>query len=227
MKIKIIGTSHIAKQSVEEIKKAVAEFKPEIIAVELDLERAAALMDEKKRKIPWRELRHIGVKGYAFAKIGQYVQQKLGKSVGVAPGSEMKAALELARKLSLKVELIDQPIRITLRKFSQSFTWKERGRFCGDLILGLITPQRQMRRWGFTQFDLRKVPKEEVIIQLMNVMKERYPSVYQTLVEDRNQYMVKKIIELLRTEKDKRILVIVGAGHKKGMEELLLKVDVV
>ncbi len=84
-----------------------------------------------------------------------------------------------------------------------------------------------MRRWGFTQFDLRKVPKEEVIIQLMNVMKERYPSVYQTLVEDRNQYMVKKIIELLRTEKDKRILVIVGAGHKKGMEELLLKVDVV
>ena len=39
VKIKIIGTSHISKQSVSEIKKAMIEFKPDIVAIELDAQR--------------------------------------------------------------------------------------------------------------------------------------------------------------------------------------------
>jgi pheromone shutdown protein TraB len=48
--LKIIGTSHIARQSIEEIRKTVEEFQPEIIAVELDLQRATALMQKQKTK---------------------------------------------------------------------------------------------------------------------------------------------------------------------------------
>ena len=39
--------------------------------------------------------------------------------------------------------------------------------------------------------------------------------------------MAKQLIKLLKNNPDKKILAIVGAGHKKGMEKLLLKVDVV
>ena len=227
MNLKIIGTSHIAKQSVNEIKTAVKEFQPEIIAVELDVQRAAALLSKEKNKVRLADILKIGIKGYLFVKIGQYVQQKLGQMVGVSPGSEMKTALMLARKNKLKIALIDQPIQITLKNFSKNLTWKEKFRFAADFFKGIFFRKRQMKELGLENFDLTKVPAEEVIEKMMVPVKKRYPNVFKTLVSDRNKYMVRKLVQLLRKNPDKRILCVVGAGHKKGMEELLLKVDVV
>ena len=228
MNLEIVGTSHIAEQSIAEIKKKIEENKPDIIALELDSQRAAVLLEEKKQKkgSSLSGIRAFGVKGYLFARLGQFVQQKLGQKVGVSPGSEMKTALELARKNNLEVALIDQPIQITLQKFSKSFTWRERWHFLEDIILGIFQPQKQMKKWKISQFDLHKVPAEELIIEMIENVKDRYPSLYKTIIEDRNKYMVRKIVQLLRKNKDKKMLVIVGAGHKKGMEKLLLNVDI-
>ena len=227
MNLKIIGTSHIAAQSINEIKTAVKTDKPDIIAVELDFQRASALMAEQKNKVKLSDILKIGVKSYLFVKIGQYVQQKLGQMVGVAPGSEMKTALELARKEKLEIALIDQPIQTTLKNFSKELTWKEKFRFIGDIFKGILFKKKQMKELGLENLDLSKVPQEEIIEKMMIPLKTRYPNIYKTLVADRNRYMVKKLIQLLRKNPDKKILVIVGAGHKSGMEELLLKVEVV
>jgi|SRR3989338_32442 len=227
MNFRLIGTSHIAAQSVQEITAAITTERPDIIAVELDVQRAAALLQDEKRKVSLADIRSIGVKGFIFAKIGQYVQQKLGKIVGVAPGSEMKTALELARKEKIDVAFIDQPIQITLQQFSKSLTWKEKGRFVSDIAQGLFFPKRQIKKLGLLDFDLRKVPPEELITKMMKTLRKRYPTVYKVLVEDRNKYMVKKLVALMRQYPEKKILAIVGAGHKEGMEKLLLKVDVV
>lgn len=225
--LRIIGTSHIAKQSIEEIRKAVEEFQPDIIAVELDLQRATALMQKQKTKASFSDIVKIGVKGYAFVKIGQYIQQKLGKAVGVAPGSEMKTALEIANAKKLQVALIDQPINVTLKNFSKELTWKEKGRFALELTKGLLFPKRQMKQYGLEEFDLRKVPEQQVIAKLISQMKKQYPSIYKTIIADRDKYMVRQLVKLLRENPEKRILAIVGAGHQEGMEKLLLKVDAV
>jgi len=227
MNLKIIGTSHIAKQSVNEIKKAIVDENPDVIALELDIERAAALLHERKSKLNIASILQIGVKGYVFAKIGQYVQQKLGHKVGVAPGADMKTALELARKRKKDVAFIDQPIKITLKKFSKELSWKERGRFVADIFKGIFSPKKQMKELGLDSLDLTKVPTGDIIEKMVGQLKGRYPSVYKTLVEDRNKYMVKKLIKLMRKHPEKKILAVVGAGHKEGMEKLLLKIDVV
>tara|TARA_Y100000310_G_scaffold339874_1_gene433937 strand:- start:1544 stop:2230 length:687 start_codon:yes stop_codon:yes gene_type:complete len=227
MNLKIIGTSHIAKQSINEIKTAVKEDKPDLIAIELDLQRASALMSEEKSKIGLTDILKIGIKGYLFVKIGQYVQQKLGKLVGIAPGSEMKTALKLARKEKIQIALIDQPIQITLKNFSKSLTWKEKFRFVIDFFKGIFFRKKQMKELGLENFDLNKVPETEIIEKMIGQLKKRYPNLYKTLITDRNKYMVKKLIKLFRENPNKKILCIVGAGHKKGMEKLLLKVDVV
>ncbi len=225
--LKIIGTSHIARQSIEEITRAIEEDKPDIVAVELDVQRAASLLHEQKTKMSFGDIARIGVKGYVFVKIGQYVQQKLGKMVGVAPGSEMKTALELAQKKGIRVAFIDQPIQITLKNFSKELTWREKGRFSLDLIMGLLFPKKQMKKYGLEEFDLRRVPEQKVISTIIREMKKQYPSVYKTLITDRNRYMVKQLVKLLREHPGKKILAVVGAGHQEGMEKLLLKVDVV
>ena len=97
----------------------------------------------------------------------------------------------------------------------------------GDIIKGLLFPKKQLKELGLHSFDLRTVPEEKLIENMMAVLKKRYPSVYKVLVEDRNKYMVKQLVTLMREHPEKKILVVVGAGHKKGMEELLNKVDVV
>ena len=227
MNLKIIGTSHIAQQSIEEIKQAVEEFQPDIIAVELDLQRTAALMQQQKNRASLNDIFRIGVKGYAFVKIGHYIQQKLGKIVGVVPGSEMKAALELAHIKNLKVALIDQPIDITLKKFSKNLTWKEKFRFVGDILGGFLMPKKKIKKLGLTKLDLTKVPDQKTIDSLIKQLEERYPNVYKTLITDRNKYMVRELVKLLRENKEKKILVVVGAGHKEGMENLLKNVETI
>ncbi len=227
MELQLLGTSHIAKESIQEIKQRTQTWKPDIIAVELDLERANDLMSNETRKTSMSIIPEIGIKGYLFAKIGQIVQQHLGKSVGISPGSEMKTAIELAQKDKLHIAFIDQPIRITLRNFSKQFTWREKFRFAQDFCYGLFFPKRYAKQLGFTQFDLNKVPSKELITKMMHHMKKNYPSLYKTLVEDRNRYMVKQLIKLMHEHPDKKILAIVGAGHESGMKELLLKVDIV
>ncbi len=227
MDIRLIGTSHIARQSIQEIKKALKEEKPDIVALELDVQRAAALLEKRPSRISPAVIRQIGLKGYLFAKIGQLVQQRLGKMVGVAPGSEMKTAIEEARKLQLQVALIDQPIAITLQKFSRSLTWKEKFRFMADLLKGIFFPKKQLRELGLENFDLRTVPEQELIKKMMQYLRQRYPSIYKTLVEERNRYMVKQLVQLQRVNSGKKILAIVGAGHVEGMTELLRKIDIV
>lgn len=227
MGVHIIGTSHIARQSIREITNYINEEKPDVVALELDLQRASALLQEQRNKVSLAQIWQIGLKGYLFAKIGQYVQQKLGKMVGVSPGEEMKTALLLARKHKKEVAFIDQPLPVTLKRFSQALSWKEKLRFLEDIFKGIFFPQKQLKELGLAEFDLKKVPEKEVIRKMVGQVKERYPSVHKTLVEERNKYMVRQLIKLMRLHPGKKILAVVGAGHQEGMEELLLKVDVV
>ena len=94
----IIGTSHIAKQSLDEVNDAVAKINPDIIAIELDKRRIYALMHDEKRRPRLSDIRHIGLKGFIFSIIGAWVEKKLGQLVGIKPGSEMKQAVKLAKK---------------------------------------------------------------------------------------------------------------------------------
>jgi len=143
--------------------------------------------------------------------------------VGVKPGSEMRSALVLAKREKIKIALIDQPIEITLQNFSSELTWRERFRFFGDIFLGIFFPRRQIKKMGLTTFNLRSVPEEKLLNKLMKELKRRYPSVHKTLVDDRNIFMVKALKEIQTKNPQSKILVIVGAGHKKEMEKMLSK----
>ena len=119
----IIGTSHIAKQSLDDVGKAIEEGKPDIIALELDRNRLYSLF-KKPGKIRIYDIKRVGIKGFVFSLIGAWAEKKLGSMVGVAPGSEMKKAVVLAKKKGIKIALIDQEIEITLKRFSKSLTRK-------------------------------------------------------------------------------------------------------
>lgn len=217
--ITLLGTSHIAQQSVQQIRKAIADA-PAVVAVELDQKRLAALLHGGKSSLRLSDIRRIGLKGWLFAWIGGIVQRKLGASVGVMPGSDMLAAVKLAHAAGIRVALIDQDIEVTLRRFSAKLSWAERWRFAIDLIRGLLFGKRELRRYGFGNIDLRKVPTEEVIAKMIGVIKQRYPNIYQVLVEERNRVMAHRL-QHLAAQHEGSILAVVGAGHVEGMQLLL------
>ena len=219
----LIGTSHIAKQSLEEVEKVIKDKKPDIIALELDKKRFYALTTKKTRKIGLRDIKRIGLKGFIFNMIGAWVERKLGKYVGVKPGSEMLKAISLAKKNKLKIALIDQDIEITLKKLSASITWKEKWYFIVDILKGVFFHKSELKKYGIIKLDLTKVPSKKLIKKLTSEVKKRYPGVYKILVEERNEIMVSNLNRLKEEYPDKLILGIIGAGHEKEMIEMIKK----
>ncbi len=209
-----LGTSHIAKQSLDEVKNAIEKEKPDIIALELDHKRLHALM-QKQRRLEIGMIRKVGIKGFLFLLIGAWAEKKLGKLVGVAPGSEMRQALKLARKANIKVALVDQDIEITLKRLSQELTWKEKWNFVKDILSGLFSRKKEI------DFDLRTVPDKKTIKKLVGKLRERYPNVYKVLIGERNIVIAHNLTKIMDNNPNKKILVVLGAGHVEDVIKLL------
>ena len=113
----IIGTSHISKDSVNLVERVILESKPEVVAIELDKNRFYALITGQRGSIGFNDIKRIGFKGYIFAKLGYFVEKKLGSLVGSSPGDEMIKASKAAEIIKAQIALIDQPSQITPKKF--------------------------------------------------------------------------------------------------------------
>ena len=209
----IVGTSHIARQSLNDVEKVILEKKPDVVAFELDKERLYALLnkDNVDRRAKWGDIRRIGIKGYIFARLVEWIENKLGEKVGVKPGEDMLKAVMIAKEHKIKVALIDQRIEVTLKNLNKYITWKERGRFFIDVLKAVF---------GFGEkinFDLNKVPDDKLIEKMLLKVKDRYPSLYNVLVVDRNKYMAIRLKKLMNNFD--LIVAIVGAGHVEDLIE--------
>jgi pheromone shutdown-related protein TraB len=231
--LKIVGTNHISKESIEEIKTNFLSYKPDVIAIELDKGRLEGLLSEEnkiksKQRINFAFIRSVGIRGFLFLLAGKFMQQKMGKMVGMKPGSEMLFAVNLARNNALKLALIDRPITITVKRLFKKLTFKEKMRFLGDILFAPFK-KKQMKelqeKAGLNKNSMKSlfsnVPDSKLIDSLMLALKERYPSVYSVLVDERNHYMVKKLVILHKKNPDQKFMAVVGAGHEKAMMELV------
>ncbi len=211
----LIGTSHIATESVAKVEQVILTEQPAIVALELDRKRLYALLHPQKARASWRDIKRIGVKGYLFSIIGAWVERKLGEKVGVKPGAEMLKAVQAARQVKAHLALVDQDIEVTLKRFSHALTWKEKGRLVVDVLKGVIT-----RKSEFV-FDLSTVPSEKLIAKMIRQVQKRYPNIYRVLVTERNHVMAHRLAWLMRANPDKRIVAVVGAGHEKELVRLI------
>lgn len=241
MVIRLLGTSHISSKSIVEICSEIKKNRPDVVGVELDAARAQSLQsNQPKGGIPWNMLPKIGLFGFTFVIIGRFVQQHLGKIVGVEPGSEMKEAIIQAHKANAKIVLIDRQIQLTLKSLSVQFTFKDKMRMLWDMISGPFVGRKRIEEMGISSFDLAGVPSQDVIVQMTGYIKKRYPGMYKALISERDVYMSKALLHLhfkemkhlsVETElegsdlnqKEPVILAVVGAGHIAGMLEYLKK----
>lgn len=219
----IVGTSHVAEESSVKIRQRTEAFKPDIICVELDHQRLQGLLEQQTRSMSPRLIFKIGLTGFIFAWAAQKAQKHLGKKLDISPGQDMLSAVRIAQEKQIKFALIDQNIQITLKKLSRGMRFKDKWHIFVDILEGIFRPKKALRKiLSVTgSFDLRTIPGEDIVKNMMNYTKKRYPGIYQVLVHERNIFMVDRIYALFKKEPTARILVVVGAGHKEGMEKLL------
>src|SRR3989338_7320666 len=210
----VLGTSHISTDSVKVIENFIEKNKPFIIAVELDSRRLEGLLAESK--FSFKGAFEMGLGAFFIGLIGSWIQKKLGNIVNVKPGSDMLKAVEMAKKYNLKLALIDQDARTTLKKLVKNFSWKEKGNLLYDLTLGMVFRKKPMKSFG-----LKKVPSGKLIQELLEIIRGRYPSIYNVLIEERNYVMSKNLYKLMSKYPDKKILAVVGAGHEEGIFEII------
>ena len=220
----LIGTAHISKESVEEVKQAIKKYKPDIVAVELCKRRYEAIT--KKDKWESTPATKLLKSNNAYLMLAQIllssIQRKLGKEYGVEPGSEMIAAMNEAEKNNLDVALIDRDISITLKRAWRKMGIREKFRLTWEFLKAIVGFDEE----ELEDLDLKELMKEDVISAMMEELGELAPSVKTVLIDERDRYIAKKIYE---ESKKGKVIAVVGAGHLKGikkeLEKDLLNVD--
>ncbi len=215
--LEIIGTSHIASESVDAVRAHIEVKKPGIVALELDARRAHALLHSHKTKLSLGLVRVVGINGFMFLALASFLQKRLGRIVGMEPGAEMRAALVAAMKAKVKVALIDRDLEVTIRRLSSAIGWRERFRFVADIFTSPFSGEFK----EFRNIDLRKVPSKTLIAKVLGRIKKRYPGIYSALIEERNVHMASALADIMRKNPETNVLAVVGAGHEAEIEKLV------
>jgi len=210
--IRIIGTAHVSKESVREVKEAIEEFSPDVVAVELDASRYAGLKKQAQEASVESVLEAKTFTQLLVQWILAYLQRRIGLDVGVEPGAEMKAAVDEAEARGIRVGLIDRDIRITLRRFWQSLSFLEKIRMFYALAVSVVSIDEQ-------EIDVEELKKQDVIALAMEEFRRFSPNGARALIDERDAYLAHQIRRLSLSHE--RILVVIGAGHKEGVNRYL------
>ena len=213
----IIGTAHVSQESVDEVKDAIYEQQPEVVAIELDRNRYTRLKQEMMGietddTISVTKIIKENKVGLFFTStLLGYFQSKVGADVDVAPGSEMKGAIEASEDLGIPIALIDRDVNITLQRALNKMGFVEKLKFMYSLLASVL---------GFgdeEEIDIEDMKNPENIDDLMEIFKDEAPSVYEVLVHERDAYLAARIMQLPQD----KIIAVVGAGHKPGINKYL------
>jgi pheromone shutdown-related protein TraB len=210
----LVGTAHVSEKSVKDVEEAIETYKPDVVAIELDARRYQALKEgnQDKKEIPVKELlKGSNLAIFLVQTMLAFVQRKVGAEMGVKPGSEMLAAIDLAQKKGIPIALIDRDLGITMARFWAKMKLREKIKMGYSLILAGLGV-------GTKDIDIDKMTNEDVVSELIDELREFTPSVAEVLVDERDAYLAHNLLEIGRT---KRVVGVVGAGHREGIRKYL------
>ena len=211
--LRILGTAHVATASVEAVREQIETYQPKVVGVELCQTRHDALVEG--RRLDKEGLRRVIKEGKAPMVLIQAMlsaeQRRMGLNEGQEPGAELLAAVQTANEADLEVALVDRDIQVTMRRAWKKMKWKERFR----LLLSLFVEEEDEEE----DLDLDDLLSDsDLLSSMMDELKQFSPGAGEALIDERDQYIAEKIMQ---SKTEEKMLVVVGAGHLKGIEKAL------
>ncbi|MCX6689104.1 MAG: TraB/GumN family protein [Methanoregula sp.] len=213
--IKIVGTAHVSQKSVEEVEAAIEEFNPEVVAIELDPARFAALKKQGRDPTVNDVLEVKNFNSLLVQWLLAYLQRKIGVDVGVEPGAEMKAAITSAENRGIAIALVDRDIRLTLLRFWRSLGFIEKLKMFYALIISIAEVNNGQ------EIDIESLKQQNVIDAVMEEFRKFSPNGARALIDERDAYIAHQLLLLKAQRPDGKILAVLGAGHIQGVKNFL------
>jgi len=199
--VTLVGVGHVFDISAQ-VKDIIATVQPDVVALELDRNRLQALLapGEERGKLPF------------FHTLLASLQERIAKKYGVATGSEMKAAAQMAEEHAIGILCIDMDVRVTMNRLWRDISLRKKVLFMLSGISSLFISKKRVEA---------EIASFETGPQTyFQEMQSTFPELYTILIEKRNQYMTSRLMHAV--DMYDRIVAFVGEGHIPGMEDLLL-----
>ena len=205
----IVGTAHVSKTSVEEVRSAIRETRPDTVAVEL----CQARYDVMKNPLAWQNMdifKVIKEKKAAFLMANLVMssfQRRIGEKLGVKPGDEMRAAIEEAEALGIEVVLVDRSVQITLARAWRGLSLWKKMKLIYASLLAIFEAEE------INEKDIEKLKEKDVLTTAVEEMAKYAPTIKEVLIDERDAYMARKLADISTG----RVLAVIGAGHLHGL----------
>lgn len=206
----IVGVSHVSPESVDRVKRVIEEIRPDAVAVELCRRRYEYLTKYNQPKVDILQAIKGNVFLFLFQVILTYFQKSIARKFDIEPGSEMIAAIKKASEIGATVILVDRDLSVTLRRFWKSLSLFEKIKLLLYLVRDIIKSP---------EVDVNKIAEKNVVDNLLNSFKQTFPKASRVLIDERDLFMALKLIQAMK--KHDKIVAVVGAGHKRGLAELI------
>ena len=205
----LVGTAHVSQESVELVKLVIEQEQPDGVCVELDAKRFEAISHPNR----WEslDLKQIIRQQQLSTLIVNLVlasfQKRLGDKLGVLPGTEMLEAIRMAEKHNVPVTLGDRDVRVTMRRAWRNTPFWRKSLLVSSLMLGIFDTTE------VSEDEIRNLKKQDVLSEMMKELGKEVPTLKVVLIDERDRYLAKKIVEA----PGKRTVAVVGAGHVAGI----------
>lgn len=213
--IVLIGTAHVSKNSVEEVRETIKSEKPDSVCIELDAQRFEAINQKDK----WSNTDIVQIikskrAGFLFANIllANY-QRKLAEQFGIESGQEMMEGIACAKEYGAELVLADRSIQVTFNRIWRGCSLWEKTKLLFSIILSVVDDQE------ITEEDLENLKSEDMLSAALSEMGSAFKGVKRYLVDERDQYLAYKI----KNAPGDKIVAVLGAAHINGIKEEIYK----
>jgi pheromone shutdown-related protein TraB len=213
----LIGTAHVSRASADAVRELAGSGEFDAIAVELCQARYDALTAERK----WTDLDlyrvlRDGKAGLVMANLAlSAYQRRIAEQFGIEPGAEMRAATIAAKEHGLPLQLVDRDLATTLRRSYASVPWYKRLYLMTGLALGMVSSDE------IDEEAIEKLKEGDILESTFTEFAEHSPQLYEALISERDRYMAARLREENAAAVDRKVLVVIGAGHMQGLAQHL------
>jgi pheromone shutdown protein TraB len=140
----------------------------------------------------------------------------MAKEYGVNAGDEMLTAIRYAQSHQIPLEFLDMNAQKLFSNMLKSMSLSEKLKLFLSGIGGLFVSKKRV------ESELKKIENE--FDKYIEQIGKKFPTIKRVLIDERNEYMAKKLVKL--TEEKQKIVACVGDGHISGISTLLDKKNI-
>ncbi len=235
-RIFIVGTCHVSATSAAAVIRVMTAVRPDNLVVEVCRSRVSVLYEAQHPDLASKASNPFVLSGKNFAETvmrsielgGPFalgfrilmgiVYRRLGRSLDVESGVDMRAARQCADEMDIDIVLGDRPIEITLKRAMDALSLPRRLKLFGGLLYALRLPDADMQSEAAKmrrQYD--RLDSEDILSESINQVTRYFPELASPLIHERDLYLAWSMKRAKAVNGAKNVVGVVGRGHLKGV----------